>query len=265
VNLNAYSSLPVWVEFAICMGDYPGCYNGFVKKARIKEITDTVKASYSQFAEQFDQTRKQQWPEFDHFLAYTKKEAKVLDLGCGNGRLYEFLKQKEVAYLGIDHNSQLLELARKNFPEARFEQNDLMDLELEDEAFDNVFCIAAFHHVPSKTMRRKVLEDIHRALKPGGILILTTWNLFQWKYLGQFLKAVGRCFLTLGTRGAWNDFWIKWGNYPLRRYYHSFLPGELMALFSQKKWKIEEFYFTRKGKRVRWFRSFNFVLIARKK
>lgn len=236
-----------------------------MKKKFVKNITEKVKASYSQFAGEFDQTRKQQWPEFDHFLAYTKKHTKVLDLGCGSGRFYDFLKPKQVSYLGIDHNSHLLDLARKNFPEARFQLDDLMDLKLEEEAFDNAFCIAAFHHVPTKIMRQKVLADIHRSLKPDGVLILTVWNLFQWKYAGAILKSVFRCLITAGLRGSWNDLWIKWGNYPLSRYYHAFLPTELMALISHDSWKIEEFYFTRKGKRVRWFRSFNFVLIARKK
>lgn len=236
-----------------------------MRKKFIQSIADKVKASYSQFAGEFDQTRRMPWPEFDHFLNYTRKHSKVLDLGCGNGRLYEFLQGKEVSYLGIDHNSHLLSLARKNFPEATFRLDDIMDLELEEEAFDNVFCIAAFHHVPTKKMRQKVIADIHKALKPGGILILSAWNLFQFKYMGPLLRAMLRAILALGLKGSWNDFWIKWGNYPLKRYYHGFLPGELKALFDQKFWKIEEFYFTRKGKRVRWIRSFNLVLIVRKK
>lgn len=236
-----------------------------MKKSYIDSIADKVKESYSQFAGEFDQTRRSPWPEFDHFLSYVPKHAKVLDLGCGTGRLYDFLKTKEVSYLGIDHNSHLLDLARKNFPEARFQLDDLMDLELEEEAFDNVFCIAAFHHIPAKKMRVKVLADVHKALKPDGILILTVWNLFQFKYFVALLKAVTRSVVTLGLRSAWNDLWIKWGNYPLKRYYHAFLPSELLALLSHDLWKIEEFYFTRKGKQVRWFRSFNFVLIARKK
>ena len=240
-------------------------YNIFVKKTFAQKINEKVKASYSQFPGEFNQTRKRQWPEFDHFLAYTKKHAKVLDLGCGTGRLYDFLKPKEVSYLGIDHNSRMLELARKNFPDTVFRLDDIMDLHLEKEAFDNIFCVAAFHHVPTKKMRRKILNDLEKAIKPDGILILTVWNLFQFRYWGPVLKGILKSVLTLGLGGAWNDLFIKWGDYPVKRYYHAFLPSELLALFSHKNWKIEEFYFTRKGKRVRWFRSFNFVLIARKR
>ena len=236
-----------------------------MKKSFISKITGQLNESYSQFASEFDRTRKQQWPEFDHFLAYTRKGSTVLDLGCGNGRLYEFLKSKQLNYLGIDHNSHLLDLAKKNFPEARFQLDDMMDLKLEGGAFDNVFCIAAFHHIPTKKMRRKVLTDIHRALKEDGILIMTVWNLFQLRYLKPLLKAILLSVFTLGLKGAWNDLFIRWGDYPVKRYYHAFLSSEFLALFSEKEWVIEDFYFTRKGKRVSFLRSFNLVMIARKK
>jgi SAM-dependent methyltransferase len=231
-------------------------YNQNVKKYAEK-IAANVNASYSQLASEFDQTRQAPWPEFDHFLAYTKKGGTVLDLGCGTGRLYDFLKPKKLNYLGIDHNSHLLDLARKNFPEARFRLDDMMDLKLEEGAFDNIFCVAAFHHVPTKKMRKKVIADLRLILREDGVLILTVWNLFQLRYTRAFIKSL--------FHGAWNDVFISWGNYPLKRYYHAFLPKELLALFSPKEWEIEDFYFTRKGKRVSFLRSFNLVVIARKK
>lgn len=227
-------------------------------------ITEQVKASYSAIASEFNQTRKQAWPEFEHFLTYVKKGSKILDVGCGNGRLYEALKGKEVKYVGIDHNPDLLQKAQENFPEAHFEKGDMVDLKLKSEAFDAVFCIAAFHHLPTPELRKKALSALHHTLKKDGILILTTWNLFQKKYVGELMKNIFRSLLSGGKRGNFNDFWIKWGKYPLKRYYHSFWPSELKGLFKPKEWKIEEFYFTKKGKRVSFLRSFNVVLIARK-
>lgn len=235
-----------------------------MRKKVIKQIKEKVKNSYSAIAHEFDQSRKVPWGEFNHFLAYTKHGGKTLDLGCGNGRFYEFLKQKEINYLGVDHNSHLLEKAKQNYPDARFELADMMNFNMEEGAFDNIFCIAAFHHVPGKKMRKKVLQSIHKTLKTDGVLVLTTWNLFQTKYIRELLKAIVSCVLHLGFKSAWNDLWIKWGNYPIKRYYHAFLPKELLKLFSKKKWKIEEFYFTRKGKRVSFLRSFNLVVVARK-
>ncbi|MBN2087917.1 class I SAM-dependent methyltransferase [Candidatus Peregrinibacteria bacterium] len=236
-----------------------------MRKKLINQIKEKVISSYSAIAHEFDQTRKIPWQEFNHFLAYTKHGGKSLDLGCGNGRLYEFLKQKEVDYLGVDHNSHLLDKAKENYPECRFQLADMMDLNLPEEAFDNIFCIASFHHIPGRKMRKEVSESIRKSLKTDGILILTVWNLFQLKYLNTLLKSILSFIVHFGFKNAWNDLWIKWGNYPIKRYYHAFLPKELIKIFSTDSWEIEEFYFTRKGKKVSFFRAYNLVLVVRKK
>jgi SAM-dependent methyltransferase len=228
------------------------------------QIREQVRRSYDAIASEFDQTRKMPWEEFRHFTAYTKHGGNVLDLGCGNGRLYEFLKPKNVNYLGIDHNSNLLDKARENYPEARFRLDDMADACFPEKSFDNIFCIAAFHHIPGRKMRKCVAGSIHRSLKTDGVLILTVWNLFQLKYLKELLKAIAVCVLHLGLKTAWNDLMIRWGDFPVKRYYHAFLPEELLRYFPPGKWRIEEFYFTRKGNRVSFLRSFNIVLIARK-
>lgn len=237
-----------------------------MKRRYIHLIQEQLKASYSAIADEFDATRQKPWEEFHHFLGYVRHGSQVLDLGCGNGRLYGALAGRGVDYLGVDHNSQLLEKAQAAYPEARFALADMMDLHfLPEEAFDTVFCVAAFHHIPGRSARREVLEQIHRALKPDGVLIFTVWNLFQWKYVGALLKSIVSWALHLGLKYAWNDLWIQWGNYPIKRYYHAFLPSELRRYFENGSWEIEEFYFTRKGARVGFWRSFNLVVIARKK
>lgn len=232
------------------------------------KIRQQVKETYSEIADEFDQTRQNPWLEFLHFLEYIENGDKVLDLACGNGRLYDLLKEKNVDYLGVDNNKALLEKARKNFPEAIFQIGDMVDLDFPDNNFDALFCIAAFHHIPGKKLRQKAAREMHRVLKKNGVVILTTWNLFQWKYLKNFLKSIGSSVIHLGFKNAWNDLWIKWGKSGYNRYYHAFLPGEFKSYFparGKKGWKIEEFYFVRKGSRVKFWRSFNICLIARKK
>jgi len=227
-------------------------------------ITEKVKASYVAIADEFSQSRMRPWPEFDAFLSHVESGARVLDVGCGNGRLYDFLKQKQIDYLGLDHNPEFIKKATDIFPEAQFQLQEMTDLDLPKNHFDVIFSIAAFHHLPTKKLRKKVLLDLHRSLKKEGVLILTTWNLFQWRYVTPLIKSVFRSLLTLGLRGGWNDLWIKWGKYPLKRYYHSFLPSELRRLFPPNLWVIEDFYFTKKGKRVKFWGSFNVVIILKK-
>ena len=228
------------------------------------KIRQKVKDSYSAIAHEFDQTRKIPWKEFNNFLPYIKDGAKVLDLGCGNGRLYEFLKQKNVDYLGVDNNSELLEKAKQNFPETSFQLGDMVDIGVDEKTFDNLFCIAAFHHLPGRKLRNQAVNNMHSVLKDDGVLILTTWNLFQTKYWKEWIHSIFLFVISFGFKNSWNDLWIKWGKYPIKRYYHSFFMKELLKYFPKNKWEMVDFYFTHKGNRVSFWRSYNLCLILKK-
>lgn len=235
-----------------------------MRKKIIDKIRDNVKKAYEAIAEEFNETRKTQWPEFHDFLKYIKKRSKILDLGCGNGRLYEFLAEKEVDYTGIDNSSSLVNKACANFPNAKFRLGDMVDLNFPDKSFDIIFSIASLHHIPGVKLRRAVISSINRLLKKDGILIITVWNLFQWKYIKSFFHSIFSFIIHFGLKYSWNDLWIKWGDYPIKRYYHAFLPSELKNYFKNDKWQIEELYFVKKGIRVKFWQSFNICLIAKK-
>lgn len=75
--------------------------------------------------------------------------AKVLDFGCGAGRLLEVLKRKhglpERDYTGYDLSGNLLEFGRLKYPEARFEQRDIL-IDGVGENFDYVFISGVFNN-----------------------------------------------------------------------------------------------------------------------
>jgi SAM-dependent methyltransferase len=84
---------------------------------------------------------------FKELFVYGKKAANisVLDVGCGFGDLYGFFKadgllnRLRINYTGYDISQKLLEVARKKYPDAKFELKDV----LEDRyvpKFDYVFC-----------------------------------------------------------------------------------------------------------------------------
>lgn len=76
--------------------------------------------------------------------------ARVLDVGCGLGDFYTFLKQKfgSVNYTGIDIVDGLIHQARRLHPDARFECLDLTEEKLE-ERFDYVLISGIFNnHIP---------------------------------------------------------------------------------------------------------------------
>ena len=71
--------------------------------------------------------------------------ASVLDLGCGFGDFYAYLKSRglDCEYTGYDINPQLIEVARRKFPEGHFE---VKDVQLEEfSAFDFIISSSAFN------------------------------------------------------------------------------------------------------------------------
>jgi alkylated DNA repair protein alkB family protein 8 len=58
-----------------------------MRQKTAQHLSEQVKKSYNQIAEHFSQTRHTPWTEFQYFEKYLKPEQKILDLGCGNGRL----------------------------------------------------------------------------------------------------------------------------------------------------------------------------------
>ena len=92
--------------------------------------------------------------------------SRVVDLGCGNGALTERLRERGFQVVGIDASGELLETARKSWPEIRFIQGDAADFALEEPA-DAVFSNAVFHWI-EKEKHPRMLRCVCRALKPRG-------------------------------------------------------------------------------------------------
>jgi len=143
---------------------------------------------YDQFADDFSATRDRAWPEFDIFMPAIKSGQRILDLGCGNGRLRKFLPTELIRpgdYFGFDISEKLLQIARKANPkDAFFRGNFGNSLPFGAQNFDWVISIAAFHHLLDKPSQKKFLNESKRVLKPGGKIFITTWVLpkkYFWK------------------------------------------------------------------------------------
>lgn len=66
---------------------------------------------------------------------------KVLDAGCGYGRLYEYLGGK-VDYTGVDFSKDFISVAKRLYPHGNFVIGDLTNLPFEDNYFDWSICIS---------------------------------------------------------------------------------------------------------------------------
>ncbi|MGM9522198.1 MAG: class I SAM-dependent methyltransferase [Oscillospiraceae bacterium] len=102
-------------------------------------------------------------------LLNIEQDMTVLDLGCGNGALTKKLSELCGRAVGLDDSAELLEIARKNYPELQFVKADATDFEL-GERVDAVFSNAVFHWIDEKK-QRPMLNCINRQLKHGGQLV----------------------------------------------------------------------------------------------
>lgn len=205
-----------------------------------QKLLEKVQHDYDEIAESFDQTRQNEWEEFEIFLPYIKDDQHLADLGCGNGRFYEFIKKhRRIRYIGYDTSEKLLEIGKKKHPDGFFMKKSLLDTCLENESMDIVSAIASLHHIPSKKLRAKAINEMHRILKKNGALLLTVWNLFQPKYKKYIWKGKLRHIFTGGKYDR-RDTFIPWGKSGIKRYYYAFKPAELRKLLEENGFKILE-------------------------
>lgn len=238
-----------------------------MKESLAKQFIQKVEEDYNTIALHFSQTRSAPWPEFKYFEPLIKPNTTILDLGCGNGRLLTFLephlKKNNIKYIGIDISQGLLDHAKKLHPNHTFIRGSQVSIPLEDESIDQVWSIAAFHHLPSRNTRIQALQEMHRILKPKGHLIMTNWNLFQKKYRPQLKQAIFRSIKTFGSYSP-TDLFIPWSHSKVDRYYHSFLPHELKSLLKNTSLKTVDQFYTKKESKVPFLKSFNICTIAQK-
>jgi len=80
---------------------------------------------------------------------------RTLDVACGTGFLTRHLPGEVV---GLDASERMLEVAREQAPQARFEQGDALSLPFEDGAFDRVFTSYFYCHLEDGERKRFLAE-----------------------------------------------------------------------------------------------------------
>ncbi|MBI1748148.1 MAG: class I SAM-dependent methyltransferase [Acidobacteria bacterium] len=101
------------------------------------------------------------------------KQMKVLEIGCGAGRVTRALADLFGEVYGVDVSGEMVRQARivlADRPNAQVYQNDGMDLSiLGDVMFDFAFSFIVFQHVPSQEIVENYVQGVHRRLRPGAL------------------------------------------------------------------------------------------------
>ena len=93
---------------------------------------------------------------------------RILDAGCGSGRITKLLVERGLDVVAVDADPAMVATAREQLdPVVEIHQQDLLELEL-DEPVDGVFSCAVFHWIADHD---RLFTRLHAAMKPGARLV----------------------------------------------------------------------------------------------
>lgn len=95
----------------------------------------------------------------------------VADVGCGPGYVTRHLQDLGVDAFGIDVSAEMIAIARREYPDLRFDVGTMTDLKLADHSVTGVLAFWSVIHVPDQAMPG-VLGQFRRVLRPGGPLLI---------------------------------------------------------------------------------------------
>ncbi len=104
-------------------------------------------------------------------LAGKKDGARVIELGCGDGRDAAEIIKRVNWYEGIDPSRGLLDIAKRNVPSASFKLTDALAYKY-PENLDVIFAFASLLHINQSDLRN-VFYKANLALRVGGIFYIS--------------------------------------------------------------------------------------------
>lgn len=204
----------------------------------LEKLKKIVLDSYELTAEHFSSTRsKIAAPDFIWATKQIKENDFVLDAGCGNGRLLDYVKLPVNQYLGLDQSVSLIKIARDLHPGYKFTLGELTDKNnYPKEGFSLIFCSAVLSHIPGKAERQKVLKNFFEASQLNGRLLISFWKMNK-TYKQKTRFSLRNFFL------AERELVFPWksaeGKQICLRYYHLFSKKSFKREIIKTGWKIE--------------------------
>jgi len=112
-------------------------------------------------------------------VAGNPPNAKVVEIGCGDGRDGKEILKRTDNYLGFDISESFINIAKKSSPKAKFIVADAKDFKFEDN-LDIVFAFASLLHL-NKEEVAQVCDKVAEALKTGGVFYISVKSAPQYK------------------------------------------------------------------------------------
>ena len=135
----------------------------------VRHAYDTIAEAYVEYVR--DEMASQPFERAMLAVFAETVRGRVLDVGCGPGRITAHLHELGMDISGVDLSPEMIEIARRTHPHLKFEVGSMTDLDLPSAGFGGIVAWYSMFYVPPE-LHRIVLAKFHRALVPGGRLLL---------------------------------------------------------------------------------------------
>ena len=141
---------------------------------------DEVRTAYDAIAEDYAAAYPTTEPEaaldlamVDHFVGLLCERGgmRVLDAGCGTGRMARYLTDHGCAVTGVDLSPGMLAMARRDHPDLDVREASVTDLPFEGDAFDGVLLWYSLIHLTDAELP-VALSQVSRVVRPGGLVLV---------------------------------------------------------------------------------------------
>lgn len=97
----------------------------------------------------------------------------MLEVGPGPGAATDWLRHRVKRLVAVEHEQPAAEALAARFAGTNVEviHGDATDLSLAGASFDSAACFTMLHHVPTVALQNRLLAEVLRVLRPGGVLI----------------------------------------------------------------------------------------------
>ncbi len=203
----------------------------------IQKLTKLTEQFYQHHAISFSKTRNTAWAGWHELLPFfqTDTAPSVLDIGCGNGRFAQFLKESNVSfyYHGLDNSAELIQTAQQQAEceNCVFSQQDCFREALASkipDRYSHLVLFGVLHHLPNQTNRLNYISALTQLLQPSGYLIISFWQPLSSpeRFIKKQLHPTQ--FGLQSTELEKGDLLLGWQeNTDYARYCHSFSDQEI--------------------------------------
>jgi SAM-dependent methyltransferase len=112
------------------------------------------------------------------FRELVSKDSRILDVGCGYGRVCQTLYESGYTHVvGIDISPQMIREGLNLFPHLKMQCSRLDHMPFEENSFDVAILFAVLTCTPTDQGQLKLIDSVLRALKPNGLIHVSDYFL----------------------------------------------------------------------------------------